>query len=248
MLGRNKLQIEFFTEHEELLDHPPVPAAKAMPEWFRKMPPSHPVEPNQRFPFGISSRLRLSNVNATVRRCPGIVGYLAHGYIVPLWSDFVVQVRPNAIYAFGSNATAQVSLHSRKLHFLTMPPRPGYYPDAVKFTNPWKVRAPRGYSVMVSAPFYHFEDRFQIVPGIVEADTYHQIHVNTFFRAEEADHELKMGSPFLLVTPFRREEAALTVRSATAEDVRRLRRARFRSDRFFAKNQAIRRVENEGED
>lgn len=239
-LGQDEGKIEFFTEREELLDQPPVPASKFYPTWFKQMPPSHPVAPNQRYPFGLSDDLKLSNVNATVRRCPGIVSYLSEGYVIPLWSDIVVQVRANSIYAFGSNDTVYVSLHSRQMHFKTMPPRHGYYPDAVKFTNPWKVRTPRGYSLMIMAPFYHFEDRYQVLPGVIESDTYPHMHVNTLFRANEGDYTLRMGNPFIHVIPFKRDALSLEVRAASDDDKQRLKNQRFRSERFFGKNQAMR--------
>lgn len=239
-LSRATPKLEFFTEHEPLLSHPPVPASRFLPEWFRRQKPSFPIEPNQRYPFGVSSKLQLSNVNATIKRCPGILSYLSEGYIIPLWSDFVVQVRNDTIYAMGSHQHDYVSLHGRHIHFDAMPERPDYYKDAVKFFNPWCVKAPKGWSVLLTAPFYHMEDRFVVCPGVVDADSYHRIHVNTFFRKGPADHKLKMGMPFVQVIPFQREALELEVRQATDEDNKRLERLRFRIDRFFEKTRTLR--------
>ena len=232
--------IEFFTEVEELLDFPPVPAASSYPEWFKKMPPAHAVAPDKGFPFGLTAGLRLSNVNATVRRCPGLISYMSTGWLVPLWSDFVVQVRSNSIYAFGSNESAYVSLHSREKHFHTMPNLQGYYPEPLKFKNPWKVKTPPGYSILVCAPHYYYEQRFQVAPGVIDTDNYHHMHVNAFFRNESADHELKMGVPFIQVIPFQRSTLQAEVRAASEGDKQRLKRLRFRSDRFFGKNKSMR--------
>lgn len=238
-------KIEFFTENESLLDFPPIPAKKALPDWFKQMSPSIDVPPNKsRFPFGISKALRLSNINATIRRCPGVISYLSEGYLIPLWSDFLVQVRGDVVYCMGSNELAHASPHSKAMQYNTMPIPNSYIQDSVKFTNPWKVKTPPGWSVMLSQPFYHYEQRFMVMTGVVDSDVYPHIHVNTFFRRGDADHQLRMGMPLVHVMPFKRDSLDMEVRVMTEEDRKRTKRLDFRAKRFFGKNASIR---NDGE-
>ncbi len=241
MFGKfKKSKIEFFTDHEELMPYAPKAASHFYPDWFKRMKGSHDVQPSRKFPFGISSSMILSNVNATVKRCPGVLSFMSQGYIVPLWSDYVVQVRKDSIFAFGSNESSSASLHGRHIHFDKMPQSEDYYKDAVKFTNPWKIKTPKGWSTMIVAPFFHMEDRFTIIPGVIESDTYHHMHVNTFFKNYEADHQLRMGMPFIQVIPFERSKLEHEVRVSTEEDKKLIENLQFRSNRFFKKNQAIR--------
>jgi hypothetical protein len=237
----SRSKIEFFTDHEELLEFPPIPARKALPEWFKQMSPSIELPPGtSRFPFGISKALKLSNVNATIRRCPGIISYFSEGYLVPLWSDFLVQIRGKTVYCAGSNELGKASPHSKEMQYNTMPLPDDYLEDSVKFLNPWKVRTPPGWSVLVSQPFYHFEQRFTALTGVIDSDVYHHLHVNTFFRKGDRDHQLKMGMPFLHVMPFERKDLELEVRVTNDEDRKRLKRLDFQAKRFFGKNAAIR--------
>lgn len=239
-------KIEFFTDNEDLLDFPPIPARKALPDWFRDLAPAIDLPPGKsKFPFGLSKALRLSNVNATVRRCPGIISYLSEGYLIPLWADFLVQIRGQTVYCVGSNELAHASPHSKEMQYSTMPLPDTYLQDSVKFTNPWKVRTPPGWSVMLSQPFYHFESRYTVVPGVVDSDVYHHIHVNTFFRKGDTDHQLKMGMPFVHVMPFQRGMLEPEVRAMTDEDRRRMKRLDFKAKRFFGKNAAIRGLADE---
>jgi hypothetical protein len=234
-------RIEFFTDHEGLLEFPPVPASKVLPEWFKKMAPSIELPPgSSSFPFGVSKALKLSNVNATIRRCPGVISYLSEGYIIPLWSDFLVQIRGKTVYCAGSNELAKASPHSKDMQYSTMPLPEGYLPDSVKFLNPWKVKTPPGWSVLLSQPFYHFEQRFTAVPGVVDSDVYHHIHVNTFFRKGDLDHQLKMGMPFVHIMPFQRNALEPEVRVMNDADRKRMQRLDFRAKRFFGKNASIR--------
>lgn len=234
-------RIEFFTENENLLDFPPFPAKKAAPDWFKQMEPSIELPPGSaRFPFGISKLLRLSNINATIKRCPGVISYLSEGYLVPLWADFLVQIRGDTVYCAGSNDLAHASPHSKDMQYNTMPLPDDYLKDSVKFINPWKVRTPPGWSVLLSQPFYHFEQRFTVIPGVIDADVYHHMHVNTFFRKGNRDHQLKMGMPFVHVLPFQRSVLEPEVRVMTEADKKRLKRLDFRGKRFFGKNASIR--------
>jgi hypothetical protein len=245
-MARSK--IEFFTDNENLLEFPPIPARKALPGWFRELSPAIDLPPgNTRFPFGLSKALLLSNVNATIRRCPGVLSYLSEGYLIPLWADFLVQIRGQTVYCAGSNELALVSSHSKQSQYRTMRLPDGYLQDAVKFTNPWKVRTPPGWSVLLSQPFYHFEPRFTVLPGVVDSDVYHYINVNTLFRKGDVDHPLKMGMPFVHVLPFQRSVLVPEVRAMTDDDRRRMERLDFKAKRFFGKNVAIRGL-GEGDD
>lgn len=243
MFGKNKIpKIEFFTDYEELLPYAPKPAGLVIPDWFKQMESAHAIQPNNKYPFGLDKALSLSNVNATIKRCPGVLSYLTQGYIVPLWSDFVVQVRDDTVYAFGSNETASVSLHGRHIHFDKMPASTDFYKDSLKFVNPWKIKTPHGWSALILEPFFHREERFKVIPGVVDSDTYHHIHVNTFFKKTKADHQLRMGMPFIQVIPFERKKTEYEVRLSTEEDKKTLKNLRFRSDKFFKKNQSMKDV------
>lgn len=243
----NKVKkIEFFTEYPELLEYQPRSATRFIPDWFKSMAASHDVQPNQRFPFGIDKKLALSNINATVKRCPGILSYLSEGYIIPLWSDYVVQSRGEQLFAFGSNAAGQIGMHSKDMHFDKMPRPEGFHKDALKFVNPWKVITPPGWSILLCEPFYHFNDNYQILPGVIDSDSYHHIHVNTLFKASGKDVKLNMGTPFVLAIPFPRDSInELEVRVSTEKDKERLKNLRFRMDRFSGKNRAIKSIDDE---
>ena len=233
--------IEFFTDNEQLLELPPVPSRRALPDWFKQMSPSIDLPPGQsKFPFGLSKALRLSNLNSTIRRCPGVISYLSEGYLIPLWSDFLVQIRGQTVYCVGSNELAQASPHSKQMQYSSMPVPDSYLQDSVKFINPWKVRTPPGWSVLLMQPFYEFDTRFTVVPGVVDSDVYHHIHINTFFQRGDRDHQLKMGMPFVHVLPFQRAALGLEVRAMTEQDRKRIKRLDFKAKRFFGKNAAIR--------
>jgi len=73
--------IRFHSNKENLDSMPhPVPAYKAMPEWFRKLKPV--LEGNEKVKPG------------TVKRCVPVLDAVSQGYIIPLWADLQVKVYP----------------------------------------------------------------------------------------------------------------------------------------------------------
>lgn len=68
-----------FTTTESLANTPkPLEAKKCIPEWYRKLKPFSPKQ---------------SIVEAgTVKKCIPFLDAVSHGYIIPLWTDLVVQV------------------------------------------------------------------------------------------------------------------------------------------------------------
>lgn len=44
--------------------------------------------------------------------------------------------------------------------------------NAGKFTNKWLIKTPPGYSCLFIKPMNRLEPRFDIIPGVVDTDTY----------------------------------------------------------------------------
>ena len=84
----------------------------------------------------------------------------------------------------------------------------------VKFENPWRIYTPKDYSVAFFQPEYQFENRFTVLPGVVETDAYHQVHFPAIIH-EQKDFIIKAGTPFMQVFPFKRSQLDLVVDQMT---------------------------------
>jgi len=82
---KDKSYIKFHTRKEllDIIPHP-VPANKAMPNWFKKLKPV--IENNEKANAG------------TVKRCIPVLDAVSQGFIIPLWADLQVKILP--IYNF----------------------------------------------------------------------------------------------------------------------------------------------------
>ena len=210
-MGARTPEVEFFTQTRGLVDvAPPVPAAHCIPDWFRR---ANPVTPGG----GNDPGMKLRGVNTDVGRCPGLLDMMGKGFIIPLWCDYRVSVAadgtvnwiaPDGIFKLASHPFEQLK---------GMPQKHEY--PALKFIIPWFVRTPSGYSCMFTAPYYQFESRFSVLPGIVDTDNYHNAHLPTLLNIDPGEEILiERGTPLVQVIPIRREKINIVSREATAED------------------------------
>jgi hypothetical protein len=74
-----------------------------------------------------------------------------------------------------------------------------------KFSNPWLIKTPKGYSSLFVQPF-HRESIFTIMPAIVDTDTYFGI-INFPFVLNDLSFTgiVPKGTPIVQVIPLKRE-------------------------------------------
>ena len=205
--GGNNL-IEFKTDMPGLEKFSPVKPAKFFfPQWFKSMKDYVERDANHEKGkpdfFGKKGKIAQKWTNATVKRCPAIVDVMGEGYVIPMWTDFLIQ--RNKEYLEWDNKLNEwgIEFHNNN-QISDWPLKKTDFPEAVKFINPWRIYTPPGYSVLFMQPFYQFERRFTVLPGIVETDSYHHVHFPTIWHSTK-DVIIDRGTPFMQVIPFKRE-------------------------------------------
>tara|TARA_R100001591_G_scaffold75106_1_gene82970 strand:+ start:739 stop:1485 length:747 start_codon:yes stop_codon:yes gene_type:complete len=78
-----------------------------------------------------------------------------------------------------------------------------------KISNPWIIKTPPGYSCLFVPPLNNTDDRFSIIPGIVDTDSYKQevnfpIVINGD-KYDVLDTIIKKGTPYVQIIPFKRD-------------------------------------------
>jgi hypothetical protein len=78
--------------------------------------------------------------------------------------------------------------------------------NAGKFHNKWLIKTPPGYSCLFIKPMNRIEERFEIISGIVDTDTYiNLINFPFLLRKKDEQFIIKKGDPMIQVIPFKRE-------------------------------------------
>lgn len=188
-----------------LKENHPKPIKLNIPEWFKN--------------------LKHDSINPTIKGCMPFLETITTGYVFELPIDITIKqnlmnqenIRDNVwfqrltdfdyipnlnINRDGSpHITGQLEgspLVKKNLNF-----------NVFKILNPWKITTPPGYSCLFVPPLNNVDDRFSIIPGIVQTDR-HPLEVNFPFvingdKYPILDTILKKGTPYVQVIPFKRE-------------------------------------------
>jgi hypothetical protein len=209
--------IEFLAREDYLLqsDYPkPEPIKLNLPEWYKDLK------------YNIDS--------LTIKGCIPFLESMTTGYILKLPQDFRLRwnvevekdgkiIKDSFFIAAGEQAAHLATINGVTLNMN------GPYPEKHdpkqlgespyikknlgysfgKILNPWIIKTPPGYSCLFVPPLNNTDDRFSIIPGIVDTDNFYS-QVNFPFvvngdKYNTLDTILKRGTPYVQVIPFKKE-------------------------------------------
>lgn len=216
---------------EDIEDCRPKPAKSFLPKWFKDIPSSTP---------GIS----------TVKVCPSFPDYFSLGYIVPMWADTQLFFNAeNGDYTWNTTTPEfKWDIHGRA-QFLEYAPASlnGVKANFVfKSICPWRVITPKGWSVLQLPLFYHFNQKWSIMPGVVDTDIHHEINQQVLYHTDSEQVDISRGEPFVLYVPFKRKDKLdLEVKAMTQEYAKIFRRNDLDIGTKFPPNGIYRRWQRE---
>ncbi len=158
----------------------------------------------------------------TVRKCPGIHDWMLSGYIIPAWSDIVI----NQSEEFGSNAT----LNNGKTGASAHPPiqcmdlleQKSHYKGTIKLPGKWMIKTAPGWSIMIVPLWYWKDQPWEALPGIMHTDHHHcEVNLNFVMKSTAEDITITAGTPLVQVIPFKREAVHGISRAKTDVDAKR---------------------------
>jgi hypothetical protein len=92
-----------------------------------------------------------------------------------------------------------------------------------KIINPWKIKTPKGYSCLFVPPLNNVDDRFLIIPGIVDTDTFpNEINFPIIINGDKypvLETTIKKGTPYVQVIPFKRDNWKMTFKPRKQKEI-----------------------------
>jgi len=92
-----------------------------------------------------------------------------------------------------------------------------------KILNPWKIKTPKGYSCLFISPLNNSDDRFSIIPGIVDTDTFpYEINFPIILNGDKypiLETTIKKGTPYVQIIPFKRDSWKMTVKPRLQKEI-----------------------------
>ena len=167
----------------------PKPASRVIPQEYKNL---------ERF---IGGNLH----QGTLKTCMPFLDSLTMGYIMffdqdyivdPVENDFSVTPANREEDDFGFHAKSQLPKEWHKFSG----------ENAGKFGNKWLIKTPPGYSCLFVKPLNRVEERFDIIPGVVDTDTYiNLINFPFILRKRDEQFLIKKGEPMIQIIPFKRQ-------------------------------------------
>jgi hypothetical protein len=92
-----------------------------------------------------------------------------------------------------------------------------------KIMNPWKIKTPKGYSCLFVPPLNNVDDRFSIMPGIVDTDTFpNEINFPFVINGDKypvLETIIEKGTPYVQIIPFKRDSWLMKFKSRTQKEI-----------------------------
>jgi len=203
-----------FSAHEDyfaLKEDYPIPTKFNIPEWYKNL--EHTV------------------LNRTIKGCIPFLDSLTAGYLLKMPQDFYL--RHNVDNKNDKGETFKDSFQTFSLHenqpimdakFINLNSGINVHPTSqlegsplieknknlpfYKIFNPWKIKTPKGYSCLFVSPLNNSDDRFSIIPAIVDTDTFsNEINFPIIINGDKypiLETTIKKGTPYVQIIPFKR--------------------------------------------
>jgi hypothetical protein len=218
-----------FGAHEDyfaLQEDYPIPAKLNIPEWYKNL--EHTI------------------LNKTVKGCMPFLDTLTTGYLLKIPQDFHIrhnvdnknekgEIFKDSFQTFGLHDQSSIlgakyiSLNSgvdvhpiKQLEGSSLINKNKNLPF-YKILNPWKIKTPKGYSCLFVPPLNNHDDRFSIIPGIVDTDIFpNEINFPIVINGDKypvLETTIKKGTTYVQVIPFKRDNWKMKFKSRIQKDI-----------------------------
>lgn len=196
-----KTKIEFY-DTSELIDqkYHPVPAAKRIPEWYKK---TRSYRNDEKY---VNPALNpQDSTNSSVKKCVPVFDALTAGYLIINPVDIIVRwdkESNSSYFQWSDSPGVGFQAHWQADNYPTNRKHKNDFP---KFGNTWSIKTPFGYSVYITSPIHH-DLPFKTLEGVVDTDTYVNPILFPFVLKEEKwEGVISAGTPIAQVIPFKRQ-------------------------------------------
>jgi hypothetical protein len=222
-------EIEFIA-HEDyfaLKEDYPIPIKLNIPQWYKKL----------------EHTLQLK----TVKGCMPFLDTLTSGYLLKMPQDFNVrhnvdnknkegETFKDSFQTFGLsdrfellnakdiNLNSGSDIHNvKQLEGSPLVEKNKNLP-LYKILNPWQIKTPKGYSCLFVPPLNNEDDRFSIIPGIVDTDIFpNEINFPIVLNGDKypiLETTIKKGTPYVQIIPFKRDNWKMKLSSGNQNKIR----------------------------
>jgi hypothetical protein len=200
-IKRQKIVVDCFTENIHAHDAFPIQSAnKFYPSWWKILPNTFPVE----------STTGVYLEQKTMKACYGLLNHYRHGFVLPLWSDLLLQTQADGLgnsYSYQyADMRSQIGVHPMDQmgkEFASL--------VHVKLVSPWRIREKSGIEFIYMEPTWNYPGDLLTMstpPGTVEYKYQHTSSVNMFLE-KGRKYKFSAGRPMAHLIPLTEKNVEL---------------------------------------
>lgn len=196
---KKKPIIEFFCHRDDVATLPhPRPAAKYIPEWYKKIPQVIDDGHNDRDQYGART--------FTAKKCMPMLDAMSLGYVIPLVADLSIRSNHDCSTI---EVTSSPNINVCEFHDIRQlgeRTAPGFPAPPIKFINPWIVKTAPGWSTLFMPLINNMESHFTCLSGLVDTDVYpKEVNFPAVWHTPNFDDLLPAGTPLIVAIPIKRD-------------------------------------------
>ena len=205
-LKNQNIQFNVRKEFEHYLDLAPVrPAKEFMPSWYKNLQREWTEMRDGSQGLTDESWNTVPYKDNSIKKCPTVKDMMFEGYIIPLWLDLKISfTKETGFNWYNKHAHEETITYHSPNSIGSMPINEGSWNTAMKFANPWDIVTPPGWSVLITSPWYHRHWEIEIMPSLVETDSYHQMNIPFLYHGK-GEKTFRQGMPLIQVIPYKRD-------------------------------------------
>jgi hypothetical protein len=198
----NKISFYPFSEKTKSFAPEPVPASKAVPDWYKRQPGT--IDEETFIKNGVTS--------STIKRCMPIFDYMTAGYIIPIPCDIYIDATnpekiewsvPQSMKMFASD---MIATHAPEQYDHFPIDKNKYHKQLFRIMPFWAVKTPPGYSTLFMHPLHKDPLPFLSIGGLIDSDKFISDGHLSMLIEKDFKGVIKQGTPFAQVIPFLRED------------------------------------------
>lgn len=192
----------------------PLPMVKVCPKTMKVKPKDE---------LGLST--------SSIHWCLPVIDSMTTGFCIPLWMEFAV-FKGEILVKSPPTGTIQEE-HSMLKYFTVDVHDKAQLTNSVygknvvgqtsdggiaKLKSPWCIKTPPGYSCLIVAPLHRPDIPVQVLPAIVDTDTYFNEINFPFFIKSNFEGKVPINTPIAQIIPFKRNKLSYKVSAFTPRD------------------------------
>lgn len=197
---RKKVVVDAFTYNSAVHQFSPiVKSTNFLPDWWKNLPST----------YNAVSHNGIMSSQGTLKRCDGFTEMYRNTFMIPLWSDLIIETFDNANFSwlFSASAGTEIVSHSRD-----------QYGDAfnkfihLKIGVPWALKEKTGVNFYVSQPIWnHITSLSDIVipSGIINFKDQCTANVNMFVPVKNNRFEIACHTPLATLVPMTEQDVEI---------------------------------------